>query len=153
MDIDLYRSLVGRFWVVLVTIIIVTTFGAVLFTSSRPAGYEGSIYISIAQSSQQSTSNKNFYEYGEFYALQGSNFLADYFRGWLKDPATVNEILTKAGGGFPQGSLRSISRFFAVKSLGTVGLQVFHTTASHDETEHILTATKQVLSERLASIQ
>lgn len=153
MDLDLYRQLLSRFWGVLVAIILVTTLGAVVFTASRPASYEGSVFISVAQSGQEQVAAADVYKFGEYYSLQGSNFLADYFRGWLKDPATVEEILRRSGGGLPDVSLQSISRFFNAKSLGTVGLQIFHTTSSAQETERILAETQNVLGERLASLQ
>lgn len=153
MDIDLYRQLLARFWGVFLTILVVTTLGAILFTGSRPTSYEGSVFLSVAQSQPAQTAGASTYAYGEYYALQGSNFLADYFRGWLKDPATVSEILTRAGGGLPDASLQSVSRFFNAKSLGTVGVQIFHTTSSLQETERTLQETQTVLGERLAQLQ
>lgn len=154
MDIDLYHSLLQRYWKLLVGIILIATFGSSAFTSTRQSAYEGSVYVSVAQAPQATLKRGDVYQYGEFYGIQGSNYLADYFKGWLKDPATIEEILVGAGGGLPSGkSLTSISRYFAVKPLGTVGLQVFHTTSNHDETNRVLTSLQSVLGKRLAALQ
>lgn len=152
MDIDLYSQLIRRYWTLMVGIVVVATLGSVLFTSTRQSAYEGSVYVSVAQAAQEGVAT-DVYQYGDFYGIQGSNFLADYFRGWLKDPATVEQILTDAGSGLPDKSLTTISRFFSVKPLGTVGLQILHTTGNHDETNRILTSLQTVLSDRLSSLQ
>lgn len=153
MDIDLYRQLINRYWVLLLSVIVIVTVGSGLFASTRSESYQGSVYLSVAQAPQANSAQAPFYQYGEFYAIQGSNFLADYFRGWLRDPATIAEILEGAGGGLPNKSLTSISRFFNVKPLGTVGLQIFHTTSSSDETTKTLESLKLVLTNRLTSLQ
>jgi len=154
MDIDLYHSLIRRFWGLLIGIGLVATIGAAAFTLTRTSSYEGSVYFSVAQAPQAAGSKTDYYQFGDYYALQGSNYLADYFKGWLKDPATIEQILVKSGGGLPANkSLTSISRYFSVKPLGTVGLQVFHTTSNHDETNRVLTALQTVLTEKLSALQ
>lgn len=154
MDIDLYQSLMRRYWGLLLSIILVATLGAAALTSTRTSSYEGSLFVSVAQAPQATSAQVSSYQYGEFYSIQGSNYLADYLKGWLKDPATIEEILVKADGGLPsKKSLTSISRFFSVKPLGTVGLQVFHTTSNHDETNRVLTSLQTVLGDRLAALQ
>ncbi len=153
MDIDLYHDLIRRYWTPLLGIILVATLGAAGLTSTRQSTYQGSVYVSVAQAPQANLGPTDAYQYGDFYAIQGSNYLADYFRGWLKDPATIEEILVQAGGGLPNTSLTSISRYFAVKPLGTVGLQIFHATSNHDETNRVLTALQTVLGDRLTALQ
>ncbi|MBI4185726.1 hypothetical protein HY524_01610 [Candidatus Berkelbacteria bacterium] len=153
MDSEIYGHLIRRFWRGLILIVAITTIGTLTLNAQRKSAYEGSVYLAVAQAPQSAISNQPVYQFGDYYSIQGSNYLADFVRGWLKDPATLEVILRTAGSGLPDKPLNSLTRYFSIKPSGTVGLEIFHTTANHDETNRILTATQQVVTDKLGVLQ
>lgn len=153
MDLELYYQLFKRFWVVFAAIFlgtIVLTWGVL---ATKPPVHEGTVMLSVIQKDVSATSSTPYYQFGEYYGLQGSNFLADYVVALLRDPALVVQILNQAQSGVPDASLARIGRIFDVKSVGTIGVQLNFQAGSNEETERVLTTAVQTVQSNFTSLQ
>ncbi|MBI2590199.1 hypothetical protein HYW32_04245 [Candidatus Berkelbacteria bacterium] len=153
MDLDLYVTLLRRHLTLYLGVFCLTFLSIVLLSFNQKPRFEGSLFLSVAQAPQSAPTSADFYEYGEFYSLQGSGFLSDYLASWLKDPATVNTILVEARASSANQTIRSLSRMLEIKSQGRLGLQVMLNRLDEQEVNRILTAIKSVVTARLETLQ
>lgn len=153
MDLDLYQQLIRRYWPVFLGIVGVTILAAWLFTARATTAppYVGTQFIAVAQRPQVETQGQ--YQFGEFYSLQGSAFLAEFFTGWLQDPATVQAIFRDAGLTAPTSSLRSLDRTFELRLRGRSGFQILVERDSGSEARALLAAAGSEVTDRLAALQ
>jgi hypothetical protein len=153
MDLDLYQQLFRRYWMLFLGIVLLTVGIVWAVSTSRSPAYEGSVFLSINEKPEQQLSQST-YQYGEFYGLQGSEFLAKYFAADLTDPGTVNEIFRKAQLSFPTNqSIKNLRRVFTLKPVGVAGLSVEFQSGSKDDTTRGLTAVQETAQNHLAALQ
>lgn len=152
MDLDLYQQLFRRYWMLFLGIMVVTTGAIWAVSASRAPAYEGSLLLSITEK-QESLTPSSAYQFGEFYGLQGSEFLAKYFAADLADPGTVSAIMAKAQLPLPDQSITSLRRIFALKPIGVAGLSVQFESGSKDDTLRGLQAVEDTAQSHLTLLQ
>lgn len=152
MDLDLYQQLFRRHWMLFLGIVVVTV-GAIWGVSiSKAPAFEGSVLLSITEK-PEALAPTTAYQYGEFYALQGSEFLTKYFAADLADPGTVSTILSKAQLPLPDESITSLRRVFALKPIGIAGLSVEFQSGSKDDTFRGLQSLQDTAQAHLTQLQ
>lgn len=151
MDLELYQQLLRRYWPVFIGIVGVTILASWLFTARATASpvQLGTLFVSVAQRPETGVEQ----QYGEFYNVQGSGLLAEFFAGWLQDPATVQEVHRLADRPVPTSSLRSLMRFYDLKLRGKSGVQITLERTDAIEVRSLLEATGNVLESRFSALQ
>jgi hypothetical protein len=152
MDLDLYQQLFRRYWMLFVGIVLLSV-GVIWFVNiSKPAAFRGSLLISINEKSAP-VSSQSANQYGEFYGLQSSEFLAKYFAADLADPGTINDIFTKAKLSLPKGSLTNLRRVFLLKPVGVAGLSIEFESGSKDDVARGLQAVQEITQNHIEALQ
>ncbi|MEK7184423.1 MAG: hypothetical protein AAB701_02815 [Patescibacteria group bacterium] len=151
MDLDLYAQLFRKHWMVF-CLIVAGSIGLVWGISVMKApAFEGSLLLSFNAKPEAFAQTQ--YQYGEFYGLQGSEFLAKYFAADLADPATVETILTRAHLGVPNKSLTSLGRIFTLKPVGIAALSARFESGTEDDTLRGLQSLQDVAVSHLTALQ
>lgn len=153
MDIDLYQQLLRRYWPVFLGVVGVTVLAVWLFTAratTQPT-YFATQFIGVAQEPQVGADAQ--YQFGEYYNLQGSAFVAEFLASWLQDPATVRDVFARAGLTTPTASLRSLNRFFDLAMRGRTGFQIAVERTDEDEARELVTAAGDTIAQRFTALQ
>lgn len=153
MDLDLYQQLIRRYWPVFLGIVVLTVIGAWLFTerAATSPSYVATQFIGVAQRPQEQAADQ--YQYGEFYNVQGSAYLAEFLAGWLQDPATIQRVYEDAGVAVPTTSLRTVNRSFELKLQGRSGLQMVVERVDGTEAKALLAAASATIQQKLRELQ
>lgn len=152
MDLDLYQQLFKKYWLVFV-IIVLGSVGLVwgVSTAKAPA-YEGSLLLSF-NAKPEPLADPSQYQYGEFYSMQGSEFLVKNVAADLADPSSVEVIMSRAQLPLPEGSLERISRVFTLTPAGVTALSVGFEAGTEDDALRGLQAVQDVTQSHLAALQ
>lgn len=153
MDLELYGAVLRRYWGLLVAVIVVTVGLVWILSVSAPTIYEGSLFVSVAQRPELQQPDPATYQFGEFYAIQGSTFLADHLSGWLRDPATVQQLLVDADLSLPDPTLGKLAGYYKIDSLGRTGLKLSLISPESADITKGLEVAGGFLAEKLANLQ
>jgi len=152
MDLDLYQQLFRRYWILFLGIVLFTVVVAWAISVSRSPAYGGSLLLSINEKTDQALSQVPN-QFGEYYSLQGSEFLAKYFATDLADPGTVNTIFNKAQLALPKGPIKNMRRAFLLKPVGVAGLSIEFESGTEDDTLRGLQAVQETTQSHLLALQ
>lgn len=154
MDVELYKYMFSHYWKLLVTITILVVMVSWLLVVNKSVQYQGSAYLSAAQQNQAQP-DTDFYQYDQFYTLQGSGFLARLLESWLKDPATVKQIFDNEQlGDKIQGlNLLQLSKLLKPEVKGNNSLQIYYADRDRETVGKILGEAQNILRQRLEQYQ
>ncbi|MBI4022767.1 hypothetical protein HY375_01220 [Candidatus Berkelbacteria bacterium] len=124
MDLELYQQLFRRYWLVFASITLVVGGLALVMAMARPITWTGATTLAIAQPEPVLAPTPTTDDFGSFYTIQGSGFVADFVAGWFHDPAAADNILTAGGAKTSQLSLSQLKRALSVESRGRVNLLI-----------------------------
>lgn len=152
MELNNYWSIIKRNGYIVVILCLLFAGLAYYNYYKNPVSYAGTITFTVGNTS---TSPDNQYDYGQFYNVSATSYLADTLSGWLASPDFVNKIYQNAGSGTPQSKINDLTRVVkTTKNTLTSSVVVAEMDASsHDETQKLLTASAKTVQDEMTNLQ
>lgn len=147
MELKDYLKIIGKkIWLFLIIVFIVTI-GTYFLTINQPISYDGSTTLNVVVKKPVSY-QQNYYNYDNYYALQGCSLFADTVVAWLQDPSTVLEIYDKAGLQKPELSLKNLSKIIKAHKKPPASVYITYNNTDKTAVEKLIKATAKYAEEK-----
>ena len=115
MDLKEYFSIIGKHVWLLIGVTVIIFLGVLWYSYRTPVTYDSSVFVTAAVKNSGLGEKPNYYDYDNYYSLQGSGFFADNIISWLSDPSNVSEIFSRAKITEPNVNLKKMSKVLQTK--------------------------------------
>jgi capsular polysaccharide biosynthesis protein len=149
MELKEYIQIIRRHINVFLAVIVVLVAAGVAIMIFKPVSYTTSLLINITRDSSQPTAD---YKFDDFYRIQADEKFAETVVQWIANPGIESDILSGAGIGVNNLSLRQLSKSFHAEKLSSQSLVVTFSTPSSDQAQKISASIANVISKNNAAL-
>jgi len=151
MELKDYLGIIGKHIWLLISIVIICTIGVLWYSSRMPASYDSSSFVTVTVQNENIQKDAAYYDYDNFYSLQGSGFFADNIISWLSDPSNVSEVFSMAKIERPDVNLKKMSKVLQTKKKTPSSVQIIYNDVNKASSASIVESTIQFIKEKTES--
>lgn len=147
MELRNYLQIIGkRIWL-FISIVAIVVLGTYIFSVAQPVSYDGSSSLNVVVK-KPAEASVNYYDYDNYYAIQGSSLFADTVVAWLGDPTNVFEIYDIAGLPKPELSVKSLAKLITTRKKPPASISVNLNDTDKDKVEKLMSAINKFVSQK-----
>lgn len=135
---DYLKIISKRIWL-FISVVVVVLAGTYIFTITQPVTYDGSTLLNVVVK-KSADAQSNYYDYDNYYAIQGSSLFADTIVAWLGDPSNVYDIYSLAGLSKPDISSKNLSKLITAQKKPPASVIVNFNSTDKDKVEKLMNA-------------